>query len=212
MILGHIEQFGKYRAQLQTTLQIQMASRVDTLIVKMDVVLSNLFTPKLDWEKNLDRKIRTLGPPEKWINDDATLQSLISESQDTSFAFASTPGQSASKDAEKSKNAFAMDALLTKVKKELQASVKTLCEQNKEMFDIKLTFHAQQIEQSIATSTQMVIKTLQGPYDRLFHEVCIFYTVRLTIEFNHLFFRISVTCGKKWQVILLFTLLPLNSD
>ncbi|KAH9481747.1 hypothetical protein JR316_0006274 [Psilocybe cubensis] len=183
-MLGHIAEFTEFRVQLQTTLQVQVAVGVEDLVLKMDVVLTHFFTPKADWEKNLDKKTRSLGPPSAWINDPAILQSLISETKDPAFSFAPAAGSSGDKgkdvdkpaegskvkDTEKAKIDFAIDAQLAKIKKELELSLDILCERNKDMFEVKLSFHTKQLEQSIANSAQLVIKSLSGPYDRLVHE------------------------------------------
>ncbi|PPQ83088.1 hypothetical protein CVT25_003792 [Psilocybe cyanescens] len=180
-MLGHIAEFNDQRVRLQQTLQVQVAVGVEDLVLKMDVVLSHFFTPKSDWEKNLDKKTRNLGPPSAWINDPAVLQSLISETKDPAFSFAHAAGKSTAdkikdtdkpveSEKDKAKIAFATDAQLTKVKKELELSLDILCERNRDMFEVKLSFHTKQLEQSIANSAQLVIKSLQGPYDRLVHE------------------------------------------
>lgn len=60
---------------------------------------------------------------------------------------------------------------LFKVKKELELSLDTLCDKNLNKFEMKLSFHAQQMELAIANSAQLVIQSLSGPSDRLVNEV-----------------------------------------
>ncbi|PPQ83090.1 hypothetical protein CVT25_003794 [Psilocybe cyanescens] len=180
-MLGHIAEFNEQRVRLQQTLQVQVAVGVEDLVLKMDILLSHFFTPKFDWEKDLDKETRNLGPPSTWINEYALLQSLILMTKDPAFSFTYAAGKLAADKTEdtdkpvesekdKAKIAFATDAQLTKVKKELELSLDILCERNKDMFEVKLSFHTKQVEQSIANSAQLVIKSLQGPYDRLVHE------------------------------------------
>jgi len=46
-MLGHIEEFNRFRLLLQQALSIQVASGVDDLVsLKMDMVLASLFFPQ----------------------------------------------------------------------------------------------------------------------------------------------------------------------
>jgi len=44
-MLGHIEEFNRFRLLLQQALSIQVASGVDDLVSKMDMALASLFFP-----------------------------------------------------------------------------------------------------------------------------------------------------------------------
>ncbi|KAH9481745.1 hypothetical protein JR316_0006272 [Psilocybe cubensis] len=167
-ILAHIEKFNKFRIELQQALSIQVASGVEDLVSKMDIVLARFFTPKHDWEKALDARTQQSnnnsgnnGSTNLWAGDTSTLQSLIALTQD--------PASIASDNAA-SPMAFAADMQLFKVKRELESSLDALCDRNMGKFEMKLSFHAQQMEQAIANSAQLVIQSLSGPSDRLANE------------------------------------------
>jgi hypothetical protein len=53
-------------------------------------------------------------------------------------------------------------------------SLDELCNRNMNIFELKLAFHTQQLQDAIASSAQFVVRTLSGPHDRLLHEVCPF--------------------------------------
>jgi len=60
-MLGYIEEFNGYRVLLMQGLSIEVATGVDSLVFKMDTMLSRLFTPKLNWEKQkLERSVMSI--------------------------------------------------------------------------------------------------------------------------------------------------------
>jgi len=65
------------------------------------------------------------------------------------------------------------------------------------MFELKLAFHTQQLQDTIKSSAQLVIWTLSGPYDRLLHEVCPSLLV-VNIVHGLCFIRICENYGRKW--------------
>ena len=159
-VLGHIKEFNRFRLLLQEALAIQVASGVDDLVSKMDMVLASLFSPKADWETELASQSRRLGKMEAWINDDETLLSLVSTSKDPSWNM----------NAEKSNLEFL--TALQHLKKDLGMSLDQLCERNLDMFELKLKLHTQQIQEAILNSARFVVRTVSGPHDRLHNEVC----------------------------------------
>jgi hypothetical protein len=160
-MLGYIEEFNGYRVLLMQALSIEIASGVDSLVSKMDTMLSRLFSPKLDWEKDLVTKTRGLGDVNTWVRDSSTLQSLVSGANDPRFEGSVTTV---------SFNITA-DSEIESTRNGLLLSLDTLCERNMEIFELKLDLHTRQLQQSIEHSAQYVVRTLSGPYDRLFHEV-----------------------------------------
>uniref|UniRef100_A0A8H7Y3L7 Uncharacterized protein n=1 Tax=Psilocybe cubensis TaxID=181762 RepID=A0A8H7Y3L7_PSICU len=166
-MLGHIRTFNRFRLELQQTLSIQVASNVEDLVAKMDTVLSRFFTPKSDWEKNLDVKTRNLGSPSTWIQNTSTLQSLISDTNDPSMPLPAPAYEDSSASMSMS---FGTEMQLSNIKKELQLSVDDLCDKNMDMFELKLSFHTQQMEKAIADSAILVIQSLSGPCDRVVNE------------------------------------------
>ena len=161
-MLGYIEEFNGYRVLLMQGLSIEMATGVDSLVSKMDTMLSRLSTPKLDWEKDLVTKTRALGDVNTWARDSSTLQSLISATNDQKFETISLVIKRAEIESTK-------DGLLL--------SLNTLCERNMEIFELKLDLYTRQLQESIDHSAQYVVRTLSGPYDRLFHAVLDFFSL-----------------------------------
>jgi hypothetical protein len=155
-MLGYIEEFNGYRVLLMQGLSIEMATGVDSLVSKMDTMLSRLFTPKLDWEKDLVTKTRALGDVNTWVGDSSTLQALVSAANDPKF--------------ERSLG-ITKDSEIESTRDGLLLSLNTLCERNMEIFELKLDLHTRQLQVSIEHSAQYVVRTLSGPHDRLFHEV-----------------------------------------
>lgn len=159
-MLGHIQEFNRFRVLLQEALAIQMASGVDDLVFKMDLMLASLFSPQADWEKDLASQSRRLGKLGDWIDDDKTLMSLVSTSKDPSM------------DMNFGVSNLETLADLQHLKKDLELSLDKLCERNLDMFELKLKLHAQQMQEAIINSARFVVRALSGPYDRLYDEVC----------------------------------------
>lgn len=179
-MLGHIRKFNRFRLELQQTLSVQVASNVEDLVSKMDTVLSRFFTPKSDWEKDLDMKTRNLGSPSTWIQNTSTLQSLILCTNDPSLPL---PPPTYEQSSSGMSMTFGAEMQLSNVKKELQLSVEDLCEKNMDMFELKLSFHTQQMEKAIADSANLVIQSLSGPCDRVINEVGYSFALFLTFIF-----------------------------
>lgn len=173
--MNHIAQFEKYRVLLQQTLSVQVASDVSTLVNKMDTLLLRLFAPKADWEKDVATKTRQLSKAKEskeLINDTASLQTLIDLTKDPlldskDMGEDSFPGATAD-------FRSALPTQIEQLKKDLNLSLDTLCERNQEMFELKLNFHTQQLQEAILNSAQYVVQSLSGPYDRLHNEVRLF--------------------------------------
>jgi hypothetical protein len=163
-MLGYIEEFNGYRVLLMQGLSIEMATGVDSLVSKMDTMLSRLFTPKLDWEKELVTKTRALGDVNTWVRDSSILQSLVSAANDPKFDASIPLG-------------ITMDAEIESTRDGLLLSLNALCERNMEVFELKLDLHTRQLLESIEHSAQYVVRTLSGPHDRLFHEVPDFFSL-----------------------------------
>lgn len=162
-MLNYIEEFNGYRVLLMQGLSIEMATGVDSLVSKMDTMLSRLFTPKSDWEKELVTKTRALGDVNTWIRDSSTLQSLVSAANDPKFE-----GSVTNITLEVGNT---VDSEIESTRDGLSLSLNTLCERNMEIFELKLDLHTRQLQESIEHSAQYVVRTLSGPHDRLFHEV-----------------------------------------
>jgi hypothetical protein len=156
-MLGYIEEFNGYRVLLMQRLSIEMATGVDSLVSKMDTMLSRLFTPKLDWEKDLVTRTRTLGDVNTWARNSSTLQALVSAANDPKFETISL--------------GITKDSGIESTRDGLLLSLNTLCERNMVIFELKLDLHTRQLQELIERSSQYVVRTLSGPYDRLFHEV-----------------------------------------
>ncbi|KAH9481752.1 hypothetical protein JR316_0006279 [Psilocybe cubensis] len=182
ILLAVQKEIKAFRLELQQTLSIQVASNVEDLVAKMDTVLSRFFTPKSDWEKNLDVKTRNLGSPSTWIQNTSTLQSLISDTNDPSMPLPAPAYEDSSASMSMS---FGTEMQLSNIKKELQLSVDDLCDKNMDMFELKLSFHTQQMEKAIADSAILVIQSLSGPCDRVVNEVsnCFFHIVLGLIDY-----------------------------
>uniref|UniRef100_A0A8H7Y3G6 ZZ-type domain-containing protein n=1 Tax=Psilocybe cubensis TaxID=181762 RepID=A0A8H7Y3G6_PSICU len=165
-MLGHINQFNQLRNELQQTLSVQVASGVEDIAVKMDEVLSRLYAPRYDWEKSLDMKTRGLEFMDpSWIEGPDTLRNLLLDTNDPSLPAMSPAGQ-----AKDISTQIATDMQLSKVKREIQSSLDALCDRNMDMFELRLNFHAQQMEQVIMNSAHLVIQSLSGPSDRLLNK------------------------------------------
>jgi hypothetical protein len=168
---GYVDEFKNHRVQLQEILSLYTASNVKVLVTKMSDLVSRLLATKPDWEKTLATKTQNLGDRSEWLNDDATLQDVVSAAEDSVFGgIATRKVESKSKDIQ----CNVQSIKLTELRDELELSLDELCNRNMEIFESKLAFHTQQLQDAIARSAQFVIRTLSGPYDRLLHEVCPF--------------------------------------
>jgi hypothetical protein len=149
---------------------------VGSMFEKMDVLLLRLFAPKADWEKEIVVKARQLGKPKDskdakdLINDINTLQTLVAITKDP-LLDAKNAGED---DSTKAGFKAALPTQIEQLRKELHLSLDVLCDRNQEMFELKLNYHTQQLQEAILNSAQYVVRSLSGPYDRLLNEVRFF--------------------------------------
>ena len=169
-MLGYIDEFKKHRVQLQDILCLYTASNVKVLVTKMSDLVSRLLATKPDWEKMLATKTQNLGDRSEWLENDDALQDVISAAEDSVLG-----GIATRKVESKSKDICDVQSIkLSELRDELKSSLDELCNRNMDIFESKLAFHTQQLQDTIARSAQFVVRTLSGPYDRLLHEVCPF--------------------------------------
>ena len=164
---GYIDDFKNHRVQLQEALSLYTASNIKVLVTKMSDLVSRLFETKPDWEKTLATKTQDLGDRSEWIESDATLQAVVSAAEDPVL------GGIVTKKVESKSNEMrdVQSTKLSELRDELELSLDELCNRNMDIFESKLAFHTQQLQEAIARSAQYVVRTLSGPYDRLLHEV-----------------------------------------
>jgi len=165
---GYIEDFKNHRVELQEALSLHTNSNVSILVATMSDLVSRLFATTPDWEKTLAEKTQNLGDRSEWIESDANLQAVVSAAEDP------VPGGISMKKSEAKtiKTCNVQSTNLSELRVELKVSLDELCNRNKDVFESKLAFHTQQLQESIASSARFVVRTLSGPHDRLFHEVC----------------------------------------
>ena len=167
---GYIDEFKNHRVQLQEVLNLYTASNVKVLVTKMSDLVSRLFEIKPDWEKTLATETQNLGDWSEWLNNDAAFQDVVSATEDPTLW-----GIAIRKVDFESKGIHNVQRVnLAGLRDELRSSLDDLCNQNIDIFESKLAFHTQKLQDSIARSAQFVVRTLSGPYDRLQHEVCPF--------------------------------------
>ena len=163
---GYIDEFNKHRVQLQEALSLHTASNIKVLT---DLV-SRLFDTNPDWEKALATKTQNQGDRSKWIDDDAALQAMVSAAEDPILG-----GIATRKVESKSKEICDVQSIkLSELRDELRISVDELCNRNMNIFESKLAFRTRQLQDTIKSSAEFVVRTLSGPYGRLLHEVCPF--------------------------------------
>lgn len=167
----YIEDFKNYRLQLQEVLGLHIASNVNVLLTKMNDLLTRLSTTKPDWETTLATQTQGVGDRSKWLESDASLQAVVSAAKDPVLG-----GNVTKKVESKSKSNEMRDVQskkLSELRDEMESSVDKLCKENMDMFELKLAFHTQQLQDAITNSAQFVVRALSGPHDRLLHEVCL---------------------------------------
>jgi hypothetical protein len=164
---GYIDEFKNHRVQLQEALSLYTASNVKVLVTKMSNLVSQLLATKPDWEKTLARKTQNLGDRSEWLNDDASLQDVVSAADDPVLGGIATR--------KVSNDIFDIQSVnLAELRGQLKLSLDEVCGKNMKIFELKLAFHTQQLQDAIARSAHFVVRTLSGPHDRLLHEVCRF--------------------------------------
>ena len=193
LMTGYIDDFKEQHVQLQEVLSLYTALNVKVLVMKMENLLSQLLGTKPDWEKTLAITIQKLGDRSKWIDSDAALQDVVSAAEDP------VPGDIATKKVESRPKEMhnVQSVKLSELRVELKLPLDELCNRNMDIFESKLAFRTQQLQDAIESSAQFVVRTLSGPYDRLQHEVCpsilVFYIVH-----GLCFIRICENYGRKW--------------
>ena len=167
---GYVDDFKNHRVQLQEALSLHTASNVKGLVTKMNDLISRLLETKPDWEKTLAKQTHDVGDRSKWLESDASLQAVISAAEDPVL------GGIATKKVESKPTEMhdVQSIKLSELRVELKLSVDELCNRNKDIFESKLAFRTQQLQDAIESSARFVVRTLSGPYDRLQHEVCPF--------------------------------------
>jgi hypothetical protein len=165
---GYIDEFKNHRVQLQEVLNLYTASNVKVLVTKMSDLVSRLFETKPDWEKILATKTQTLGDWSEWFNNDTAFQDVVSATEDPVLWGIGT------RKADFKDTRDVQQINLAGLRDDLKSSLDDLCNRNMDIFESKLAFHTQQLQDAIARSAQFVVRTLSGPYDRLQHEVCPF--------------------------------------
>lgn len=172
-MLAYIADFDGYRVRLHQTLSMQVASGVNDLLTKMDTLLSRLFVPREPWEIQTARRldaVRATDASHQWFKDPQTLQALVLATGDNEISFSSS--SDATQDAMMPMMHTRMDLQLDRLKEDLQLSLDVLCDKNRDVFNLQLQLHTERLEQAIMISARMVIRTLEGPHDRLENEVC----------------------------------------
>ena len=155
---GYIDDFKKHRVQLQETLSLYTALDVKVLVTtvtKMSDLISRLIETKPEWEKTLatETQNRGLGEWSKWIESDASLQAFIEAADDPVFR-----GTVTKKVESKSKEMRDVQSKkLSELRSEMVSSVDELCQENEDVFELKLAFHTQQLQDTIKSSVQLVI-------------------------------------------------------
>jgi hypothetical protein len=142
-----------------------VASDVNDLVSKMDLLLGRLFSPQEPWELEVTAKLRQLKIAGNidWLNDSNTVKSLAISTGDTSVNMDADPFNMI-------ENAK-IDLQVNVLKEHLHLSIDALCSRNLELFELKLKLHTERIEKAILHSARFVISSLSGPHDRLEHEV-----------------------------------------
>ncbi len=125
----------------------------------MNLLISHIFAPNSDWEKAAAKKARRFSKVKdgkNLANNHEYLEALIQDSE------SNQSGTSGDKSAK-----------IDQLQKELRLSVVDACKENKESFERKLNYYSEQLEKSMKTNADYIVKKLSGPYDRLNHKVYI---------------------------------------
>ena len=197
---GYIDDFKNHRIQLQEALSPYTASNVNVLVTKMNDLASRLLATKPSWEKTLATQTNDVGDRSKWLESDVSLQAVVEAAEDPILGGIATKkvlGELIESDASlqavveaaedpvlggivtkvESKSNEMRDVQSTKLselREELQLSLDDLCNRNMKIFELKLAFHTQKLQDDIASSARFAKRTLSGTHDRLLHEVCPF--------------------------------------
>jgi hypothetical protein len=169
-VAGYIEDFKNHRLRLQEILGLHTASNVTVLVTKMNDLVSRLLATKPDWEKTMATQTKGVGDRSKWLESDASLQAVISAAKDPVLG-GIVPTKKVESKSKSNEMRDVQSKKLSELRDEMESSVDKLCKGNMDLFELKLAFHTQQLQDSIESSAQFVVRTLSGPYDRLLHEV-----------------------------------------
>ena len=165
----YIDDFKDHREQLQHVLCLYTASNVKVLVTKMSDLVSRLSATEPDWEKTLATQTQNLGDRSGWLESEDSLQAIASAVED------SVVGGTMTKKVKSESNEMCVvqsTQQLSELRDELELSLDEFCSRNMNIFELKLAFHTQQLQDAITSSAQFVVRTLSGPHDRLLHEVC----------------------------------------
>ncbi|KAG2011262.1 hypothetical protein CC2G_011403 [Coprinopsis cinerea AmutBmut pab1-1] len=160
--------FINHRTNLHTILSLRITRAVDNLGAKMKILIAQAFTPQRDWEKNLQKKLKEYGPKENWIHNTEKVKELIKLSEDPMIDrgllnVPDDPAEAASAEQR-------LATFIAGLNQEISTSLRTLFDRNMGIFEQKLDFHTQELQDSIEKSAKYVVRALAGPYDRLQHE------------------------------------------
>lgn len=163
-MLEFIDTFDKHRLELHQAISLQVASDVNDLVSKMDILLGRLFLPHEPWELVVSSKIGELDTSGQtdWMKDTQVLRSLAIASGDTPSKW-DVPSDLV--------EATKLEMQLNQIKEDLHLSIDILSQRNTELFALKLKLHTEQLERAIMHSARFVISSLSGPHDRVEHEV-----------------------------------------
>jgi hypothetical protein len=166
-MLEFIATFDRHRVELHQALSLQIASDVNDLVSKMDLLLGRLFLPHEPWELVVSSKIHELDTNGQtdWMKDTHILRSLAIATGDLSVKW-----DAPSDLIEGTK----LEMQLDQMKEDLHLSIDVLSQRNTELFALKLKLHTEQLERAILHSARFVVSSLSGPHDRLEHEVKVF--------------------------------------
>lgn len=165
---GYIQTFTEHKIHVQTLLAFQTQRGIHDINTKLEQLLNVLFNPADD-EQKIVTVVSSLGHPRIWLRDDARIERLLTLTNDTTF---NRPTLSAQGDPTTSgENEGRKQTIIQEVREELTTPLEDLCLRNLPYFEQKLDFHTEQLKEAISASAQTVIRALQGPYDRLNHEV-----------------------------------------
>ncbi|KJA23770.1 hypothetical protein HYPSUDRAFT_39609 [Hypholoma sublateritium FD-334 SS-4] len=162
-ITEQITTFRNRRTKLQQILTLQTASDVNSLVDKttdmdrkIDLLISHIFSPNSDYEKAAAKttwQFSKMKDGTNLANNPEYLEALL---QDPKL---NQEGMSGNK-----------SATVDQLQQDLRLSVEDVCEENKESFERKLHYYTEQLEKSMKTNADYIVKKLSGPYDRLKHK------------------------------------------
>ncbi|KIM47180.1 hypothetical protein M413DRAFT_270783 [Hebeloma cylindrosporum] len=134
----------------------------------MSDLVSRLLATKPEWEKSLATKTQNLGDRSEWTESDATLIAVVSAAQDPVLGGMMTNKVESKSNEERD----VQSTKLSELRDLLELSLDELCKRNMDIFQSKLAFHTQQLQEAIASSAQFVVRTLTleaKEWDRLLY-------------------------------------------